>query len=601
MEPSSEQIRAGLARLVARGSDAVWLPEVQPLLQLPAVRAKLDELGEEHAAEALRAVLIEAIDGLGKSQYQRLLTIVLGLDPAYASLSAGEKRRIAGQEFRGGHRQVSAGTIRQHHEPRALNELAARLLPSSPAQSRRPTAPDYGEQRIEWHPAVRRAWLGERLSFWRVSLREYHADEVKRRLDASMRQAGITSWAAFEMLGVFDLLVRAWLPPASSAAEVEQAAAESFGGDLVLFERFDVDEILMHWPWRKRGKSVMPLPFPAALEAPPPAQEIEQVNAGDPSAIAKYRDQGLAIAAPRGKGIAFVMAVTAQRRHPLAPSGAPAAIAEEIARVIDAAPADVIAERSLYRGSGFADFLLQGCVRPDAFHEIRSLLLEPLEPVLRVMDYRTHTFVLSKPSALICEETLRVQAPRRQERTAKEWLEQEETSTFEVKGSAFTYLAREGPQLDPKVAQSLTKTIAAMLNASGGTVLIGAVDRQRAENDPRLSDRPEFDQAPKVGPYTVNGIDWELTDDLDQFEQRLRSMLATSIEPDPSHFIDVRFDRVGQRTVCMLTVPESSRANMGTWFYLDSSKGSQFVVRTGSANRTLAGIEADNYKRLNPR
>src|SRR5215218_6284702 len=126
--PSEKEVREALAKLIVLGPDAVWSPEVQPLLQLPAVQEKADELGADRPAQALKSVLQAAVDDLGESQYRVLLTIVLGLEPQYEFLSAGEKRAVAGERFRGGARKVGAGTIRQHHEPRALDELATRLM-----------------------------------------------------------------------------------------------------------------------------------------------------------------------------------------------------------------------------------------------------------------------------------------------------------------------------------------------------------------------------------------------------------------------------------------------------------------------------------------
>jgi hypothetical protein len=58
--------------------------------------------------------------------YAELLTVVLGLDEQY--LGRPGARAIAGVGFRGGHTPVGAGTIRQHHEPKALDELSESLL-----------------------------------------------------------------------------------------------------------------------------------------------------------------------------------------------------------------------------------------------------------------------------------------------------------------------------------------------------------------------------------------------------------------------------------------------------------------------------------------
>jgi hypothetical protein len=53
---------------------------------------------------------------------------VLNLDGAYPGTSVEERRRIAGESFRGGEEPVKASTIRQHHEKRALDRLTEMLL-----------------------------------------------------------------------------------------------------------------------------------------------------------------------------------------------------------------------------------------------------------------------------------------------------------------------------------------------------------------------------------------------------------------------------------------------------------------------------------------
>ncbi len=65
---------------------------------------------------------------MASPEYRDLLKVVLGLDPKVEDLSARQRREIAGRQFRGGTRPVAWGTIRQYHEPRALNHLAATLL-----------------------------------------------------------------------------------------------------------------------------------------------------------------------------------------------------------------------------------------------------------------------------------------------------------------------------------------------------------------------------------------------------------------------------------------------------------------------------------------
>jgi hypothetical protein len=122
----SGELRGALARIVTSGPDeAASQPELQALIDLPAVRQRVEAEGESATADAIVDVLAEAVEGVSTPAYRRLLTIVLGLGAPYRRLSPLERRTVAGKEFRGGTRPVKPNTVRQFHEPRALDELAA--------------------------------------------------------------------------------------------------------------------------------------------------------------------------------------------------------------------------------------------------------------------------------------------------------------------------------------------------------------------------------------------------------------------------------------------------------------------------------------------
>jgi hypothetical protein len=126
--PSEQQVRLGLAALVRGGTGALWGGETQALFEIPAVRSRIPVVSDDEAPQVVREVLEVGIERLGSPEYRDLLKVVLGLDPAASGLSARERREMAGRQFRGGTGPVAWGTIRQYHEPRALDHLAATLL-----------------------------------------------------------------------------------------------------------------------------------------------------------------------------------------------------------------------------------------------------------------------------------------------------------------------------------------------------------------------------------------------------------------------------------------------------------------------------------------
>lgn len=132
-DPLFIQIRRALSRLVTKGVEPYWiLDTTRELLDLGIVHDRASKLGlpldDEVRVEALVDVLSNHVNQLGSRSSSILLSTVLGLnDPTLLDLAAGQRRTLAGQRFRGGRRTVTAGTIRQYHEPRALDQLASLL------------------------------------------------------------------------------------------------------------------------------------------------------------------------------------------------------------------------------------------------------------------------------------------------------------------------------------------------------------------------------------------------------------------------------------------------------------------------------------------
>jgi hypothetical protein len=82
----------------------------------------------EAVAEALRAVLEVAVEHDDiKGKHKRLLRAVLPLDPEHLGKSIKERRIVAGKVLKPGKKAVTAGTIRNHYEPKALEKFAAVL------------------------------------------------------------------------------------------------------------------------------------------------------------------------------------------------------------------------------------------------------------------------------------------------------------------------------------------------------------------------------------------------------------------------------------------------------------------------------------------
>lgn len=590
-----QDVRIALSRLVTHGADAAWLPEAQPLLGLPLVRMKIGERTDRDAGSALREALQEAVARLGESQYQGLLSIVLGLDPSSAELSATERRALAGQQFRGGRKPVRPGTIRQYHEPRALDQLTEILL-SGPEAEPTPSAPPEAElsqaSQIEWHPRAREAWAGERLSYWRLAFSTYDRDAAVERIRLVTGQADVRSWALYEVLGAYDLLLRAWLPDAPRTFEL--ALHEAFRGDAALLvDYFEVTDIVTHWPWAIDGS--MRDPSADVLARPLPSRELDRIE--DPEADDETRrayEQLNLITTSRAddSGIGVVVAVSAPR-HPLT-----TAVTEELRQRIAAVVHDSgLSCQSLYLGVGFGTVLIQGRVRPERFQDLRDRLVIPISESVQLLGCRTTTLILASVEPTAQQEEMRRGNFRDAGLVALDWLQRDESADFEVIGSAFSRLP---PDLEPegsaKKARNtdpLLRAITGFLNSQAGTLLIGALENEKFGHDPRLRG------APRVGKYVVCGIDGELEMGKDAFQRRLQDAWRAGIEPDPSAYLTPSFEEVDGRTVCLIEVRGSDAP---AWFWHRPSKReARFFVRQGSRTLEFVGSQIDAYRQATDR
>ncbi len=598
--PDQVPIRKALSRLVSRGRNAIWLPDVQPLLELPTVRAHRAAHAEdpEHEAfESVRQVLSEATDKLGPSQYRELLTIVLGLDTGYENLGLGQRRELAGQRFRGGGAPVTGATIRQYHEPRALDQLTSVLVTdreAHPRLSREDIADVQEHINFEWHPYAHERWDGERLYFWLLAHSTYRYDDAISRVERAVQQTGVHAWAFYEIYGPYDILIRTWLP--CQPNEFEHALIEAFAGDPgVMIQSFAVHDIVHNWPWHQPNS--LQEPSSDSLARIPPAADLALASRAGTDVSRSFEESYIqnAVLMPiqesNGIGIFVVLAAIRPISH-----------SDELAigeRIVKAAHECDLKEVSLYRGIGFGSYLLRGRVRADSFYEIGRKLAAAMRKATGEYGWRTYTYVCSTAAPMVYHDDIRGDQ-RSKQLEANRLLEQRENATFGVMGSATValehWLSTGELQNSPEATDALMRSVTSFLNSHGGSIVIGAVDADHAGSD----DSPRLAKAPRVGDYIVCGIDLDRLADIDHYECFIRDHLQASITPDPLSYVNIEFDKVEGVTVCLLRIgPLDHSAASIPWFYHrpKRSRGTyEFLVRAGSSARSLAGPNLDAYK-----
>src|SRR5687768_15863047 len=75
-----------------------------------------------------------------------------------------------------------------------------------------------------WHHKVHERWGGERLFFWRLAFSPtYDANRILDALREVLAEQNVTSYAVYETSGLYDVLLRVWMPAAVSIAAFESA------------------------------------------------------------------------------------------------------------------------------------------------------------------------------------------------------------------------------------------------------------------------------------------------------------------------------------------------------------------------------------------
>lgn len=155
--------------------------------------------------------------------------------------------------------------------------------------------------------------------------------------------------------------------------------------------------------------------------------------------------------------------------------------------------------------------------------------------------------------------------------SATELIQFGESSNLEFKSSLFHSYRPEVPE--KVITGSVIKTIAAFLNTDGGTLIIGVDDDRN-----------------------VLGIEADLAAkhaDLDQFENRLTTLIMHAIDELAVMRCRIRFEEVNAKTVCLVDVERSPLP-----VYADTDKGKgMFFVRAGNTTRALETKAVVDYIR----
>jgi hypothetical protein len=463
------------------------------------------------------------------------------------------------------------------------------------------------EAKYIWNHRAHQRWADEDLSFWRLAFfPRYVQSSVLETIERVTSQHKVHSYAVYETLGLFDIFIRAWLPR-QSLEKFEEAMNTALQGEyLQLLESFTVTRILRHHVWDNGGGRLRE-PDPSVLQSPLRDADIAGVNSGSLGSrrVADLEADNLIAPLKPQDGIKFFTIITSPVYSTT--FGARTRLEHDL---LDLLRESEIREPSLYEGSGFGRFVVMGKAPSDNFFAIPQLATAINElGIYESFTARPYTHVCARKSMLLCTEEIPTSASH-SAIDIDDLLSSPESHELEVKASLRVDWAR---WLTPPPEQALIsnddvanegviKAIVGMLNADGGTIVLGAIERSRIFGKHRAEDHPLLRDFDRVGDYIVVGVDDEerfRSKSWDGFQLQLQDLIASRIEPSPAGLINVAEERVGNRTLCILSVQPSAT----TWYYrlLGKNQAVKFYVRENGRTVAFAGSEADNYKRARPR
>ena len=521
---------------------------------------------------------------------------------------------------------------------------------------------------LQWHAEMHQK-LGERaLHFWFLRLSgPYEKDKTFSTLVQCMEDVNAVAYAGYELSGEFDMMLRLWLPPdevGRFGELLEEKIRPTTDRD------YAVTSVVRHWVWEKNGSAgVDPCKMErlnrATLladiktlnrlsESSHKESRVHAKNAREAKLLEDFMSANAIRTVTGESGIRLVLRL---RSDPDISNEDQKRVIEQVAMTLDGLrdSGDLLsAERSsklaLREVSLYAclDGTLIALCRIDylAWHKIREQLITPLGRISGLA--QTTTFPALSPNLEVSREKLLVQGEVRdlfgkqdltnrlvravvqRERLKQpeeppdpselpkpppgslpvsEFLDREEASNFEVKGSAFAPLE---PWLNRPVdapeeyglkedkaffCDTIVRAIVAMLNTVGGDILIGALEVDRYAKDNRERMRLRLEAFPCEGRFRLLGLQDPIyrKDRWDGFDRKFNQLLVKMVDGtvgrrvalfpgwhNGQHFALVRILGPGGRLA-----PRP--------FYLINGNDKEFLIRRGGQSERLTGTEVHEY------
>lgn len=474
--------------------------------------------------------------------------------------------------------------------------------------------------RYIWHHQLHEAWASERLYFWRLAFfPTYDQTAIRDGVEEVLTEHGVASYALYEIYGVYDLILRIWLPTQTSPERFEEALESRLKAlHMEVCDAFSVGQILRHWPWPQKDGTVMPIDSGVVRDRmrEDALADLNEIARGgrsvssDEDALKTALSKKILAPCNLGDGLKFFVVVTSSSQ--LATIAARSALRQRLNEILDEAEEEgAVSDTSLYEGSGFGQFIMLGRIDPTQFSALRIGVIDRVNaagmgPYFRARPY-TYLTATGAGEDGLAPKFVDVMPTLRDSADASEpieaFLERDESEELEMKGSAFVNVDRwiqsgKAVRDEDVTNEGVLKSIVGMLNRLGGTVVLGVLETSRYDSE-KLAKR-RSGEFPVVGQYVCVGVELDYQGkDWDHYALKLQRIIMERIDPPPVGLVTISRVEVAGKPLCVLAVQRTSRE----WFYLNREKGAaaEFYVRLGNGTRDLRGPVADGYKQSYPR
>jgi hypothetical protein len=177
----------------------------------------------------------------------------------------------------------------------------------------------------------------------------------------------------------------------------------------------------------------------------------------------------------------------------------------------------------------------------------------------------------------------------------KALLEGPETSTFEIKGSAFTPLdpwlveGKMPSESDGFCVDTIAKEVVAFLNTGGGSLVVGALETKRHGEIGALEEfsRNKSNIICGILDQTYAARGWDV------WERKLRDILRDHIEPSPINAVEIRPAMHGSTQLGLVAID----AVEPDYYLLSRTEPKSYYIREGTSARRLEGPALERHRK----